>query len=222
MENKTFVGLFKKVAISVWPILVASLVVDQLLTAQFEKTLSSPEGIGAQIWFLGLASILNSLIFPVIIYLLCFHALFNLKSQNFARQLNQTLIETVRSWGSILLWGLFLLLPGIFRMYELMFVPFVVNLSSAYDNNQADAFKLSTEFARKYIWRLSGILFLFQVVFPLLLTATLDQYRNFLKHPLSATALSSIDLLLTLSSVFILSRIFVRWLKEKHDLIQAG
>lgn len=69
-------------------------------------------------------------------------------------------IESLRALTQVLLWGLLLILPGIYRSLSLSFFPFVVMFDARYAAGEIDALKTARENIRGVFWMvvLVGIL----------------------------------------------------------------
>lgn len=57
--------------------------------------------------------------------------------------------ESLRALGSILLWTLALILPGLFRYVQLIFVPLIVFFDQEYEAGNVDALQRSTQLANR-------------------------------------------------------------------------
>lgn len=176
--------------------------------------ISSPTGLSSWIWAYGMASILASLLFPTLGTLLCIWAILHNQSSSetwasFAGKFaEQSLIETVRSWGKTIAWGLLFVFPGVYKMITYTFVPFVVALDPEYDNGTQDALARSTALVKKHSWQVLAVLFVFHILAPMLLTSSFDSYRTPWKTPVAAMALSFVDLLVFCIATQLLFRIF--------------
>lgn len=72
--------------------------------------------------------------------------------------------EYLRTLAQILLWGLFLIIPGFVRYSRLVFVPFIALFSKEYRSGQVDALELSHELTRGRFGRLLAVLVLTTVL----------------------------------------------------------
>jgi hypothetical protein len=203
--------------------LAVSGVIDQFLNQRLELLLMSDEGPGATIWMLASASLLNSLLFPVFVGFCFLYALSQQQGSreilpNFlARTLNQLYIETLRAWGSVLRWGLFLILPGVVRAVQLAYVPYVVAFHRPFDEGQSDALQTSGRYVGRHPFRLLAILISFSIIIPLILTDALDNWRSYESSPLTALLCTFLDLLVFAVSTLLIFRLFERTRKELGD-----
>ncbi|GIL17885.1 MAG: hypothetical protein BroJett040_16360 [Oligoflexia bacterium] len=181
---------------------------DQGLTQLMQTELNSKNGVGPLIWVYGLISLFLSLLSPLITILLVLAAKQSLGVLQFlGRNLNQLFIEEMRASGKALLWSIPLILPGVWKFIEFTFVPFVVIKDPDYALGKLDALRTSSLITRKYFFRLIGILFLFSVFFPLILTS-FDEYKVPWNHLFLAPLIIFIEMCLSILLVLKLSQIF--------------
>lgn len=203
--------------------LAASTVFDQLINQRLEVLLLSEDGMGAELWALATASLLNGLIFPVFITACCLYGIVKARFPHesawhfFGRSLEQLYIETMRVWGSCLRWGLLFLIPGFIRLLQLVLVPFVVMADAAYDRGDADALKTSSRYFRRRPFKILGVVLLFHLALPLVLTDALDPWRTYWRTPLGALACNLLDLMLAIVSTRLLFAIFESVRRELKD-----
>ena len=210
--------VFKKAALPLFLLVVVSNNIDQYLNIQVEQALQSPVGATTQVYIFGFLSILSSVIFPVLLVTMALFALSNRPSvkEFFKKYLNQVFIETLRSWGKVLLWSLLFILPGIWKYIELIFVPFVVTSSQSYDEGRIDALEASSFIFRHHWLKILGILLLFHLFIPLVLTGFFDAYRLLWKTPIASLVLSLLDTYILLFSTQLLFNVFQNEVR-KHD-----
>lgn len=191
---------------------------EQYLSNQIQEALRSQQSSNLNLWTFGSLQFLLAILFPMISILLVSFCL-DLIQKNKSFQLrevgsfvgensNYLLIESLRCWGSILKYGLFLIIPGMFRYLQLIFTPLIVTLSSDYHEGKVDALQLSSELFKKNIFKIIGILLIFEVVIPMTLSSLTDEYRNFSDYPLIYLGLNLADTVLFLVSIFILYKIY--------------
>ncbi|HRO68714.1 MAG TPA: hypothetical protein PL182_14165, partial [Pseudobdellovibrionaceae bacterium] len=130
---------------------------------------------------------------------------------------SQVYIETLRSWGSALAWGLLLILPGLIRLVQLIYVPFIVMFSKSYDEGKTEVLKTSTRYAHKHPFRLAAYVLIFTLTIPLIVTSLTDPWRSYAGDPVSAFLCTLLDLVLLTLSVQILFRLFDRIRQEFGD-----
>lgn len=202
---------------------VVSAIIDQFLNAQLQDLLLSEDGGGSKLWLLAGASLLNSLIFPTLVSALCLFGLLRARGSVeslgffFGRVINQLYIETLRAWGSTLRWGLLFVLPAFVRLFQLVFVPFVVAIHRPYELGEADALQISRLYVQKrWIATLAAVL-VFYLVLPLGLTSFLDEWRSYDVTPMAAILCSAVDVFLAVLSAQIFFRLFESIRKEFRD-----
>lgn len=120
--------------------------------------------------------------------------------------------EQLRAFGSIMMWSFLLILPGILRLFELCFLPWVVCFDPEYKLGRRDALKESRRIFYQVWPKLLGLLLLFWIIIPLFMTS-LDTFRSYFESPATAFGLSLVDVVL-----FILFqwRLFRLW-EKAHD-----
>lgn len=206
--------ILKAVGFPVLILLNLAGIVDQSLTRQLEIIMRHSEGPGPELWAIAGAALLSSLLFPTLVTALALFGLYQARGwvaslQDYLGRVSNALyIEVVRAWGSCLRWGLLLILPGLVRLFQLAFVPMVVTAHRGYEEGRADALKTSTSYVNRRWIRLSGLVFVFQVIVPLALTQVLDPWRSYVETPFAAVATSVVDLLLAILFAQILFRVF--------------
>ncbi|MFP5519475.1 MAG: hypothetical protein ACLGGX_06200 [Bdellovibrionia bacterium] len=203
----------QKVIIPLWVLISASLFLEQLLARKIEAEVSSLSGAGIWLYLAGFMSILFSLVFPILQFWLCFLFLnqkFNLKTVIMDRAFlfQQFLIESLRSWGKVILYSLFLLLPGFWKYSQLIFVPFVVFFSKNYAQGKVDALSESRKRFSQHRIKILVLIVLFQFVVPAILTSAFDEHKSFLIHPTTALALAFVDTLILLFFIYKVFEIF--------------
>lgn len=213
--------VFKKVALPLFILVVLSNNIDQYLNMKVESALLNPLGASQQVYWFGFMSIISSILFPVILMTTALFAMTSLKSSMglqdfFGKYINQVFIETLRSWGKTLLWSLLFIIPGIWKYLEYTMVPFVVTGSERYDHGKIDALKSSSYVFRRHWLKIIGILFLFHLFIPLIVTNLFDAYRIIWKTPIASLFLSLLDTYLILLSTQLLFNVFQDEVK-RHD-----
>lgn len=210
----------QKVFIPLYLLVVISAFFEQLLTTQMQKQLHSQNGPGWPLYLAGFASLLLSLALPVLQSLVAAQGLssvFN-KRVNFAavdtEKIKFLIIELMRSWGQILWGSIFLLIPGLIRYCQLIFVPWVVLFSRNYEIGKVDALKDSTKIFKKKWPTVLLLLFVFQLFLPLVMTGLFDSARLFSNSLFSALLLAAVD---TVWILFFIQFLFLIFYKEKLE-----
>lgn len=196
---------------------------DQFINSRLEQAMMSDAGPGLSVAFLAAGSLLNSLLLPTLATVLLFHGLARFRgslesySDFLVRVPNQVYIETVRSWGSALGWGLLLILPGLIRLMQLLYVPLIVMFLKPYQEGRAEALKTSTRYAGKRPFRLAAYVLFFVLLIPVFVTSLTDPWRSYAGGPLGAFLCTVLDLVLLTLSVQVLFRLFDRVRQEVGD-----
>ena len=210
------------------PVLLITLIGSSLeyyTTQRLQEILRSPQGLHPSLYLFILLSLLTGLLFPLAASLFGFVALKNnledalvsqaslpQKKDSLATQVcgnfEQLCIETLRCWGSIITWGLFLFVPALVRYFQLQAVPLVVLLDPEYAAGKIDALKASRKFVHSHAFKILGLLFVFHLFLPLLLTVLFDQYTILWQTPVAAMILAAVETFLILYSMQILFNLY--------------
>jgi len=184
--------------------------------------LRSPDGSSGLVWIFALVSMSLSVLFPLL-QILVFSFAQQLSpekpdglNQYLVEKFPSLLIEEMRSWGQCLLFSLLLIIPGLFRLLQLLFVPFVVLFDPAYERGEVDALQKSSSLFRRYWLRTSFLVLLFYFVLPMITTVMFDNYRSYITHPFSALAISFIDTILAYIGILLLFLIFSKTQPQKE------
>lgn len=204
--------IFKRVGLPLLILTACSNMLEQYLTSKMESELGSLEGISAMIWIYGGLSVGLSLILPSLGVILSLAAL---KPDHVLTTLrthwSAVFKESLRAAGNAMTWGLLLVIPGLIRFVQLSLVPFIVMLDPEYKVGHLDALKESSKIVNKRFIQVLCVIVIFTVILPIL-SSSFDEWSVFTVHPISATFLSFLDLLLsTLSFLFLLRQ----WEKQK-------
>lgn len=200
-------------------VLIAALI-DQSLNRKIEQVIKSPDGLSNMIWVWGIASLGSSLIFPLLISMLCSYTLsstFYSKSRMFKDKFELALIETLRAWGKTFLWCFVFVIPGLIKYTLYLLSPFVVFFSNKYEKGEVDALELSEKIAKRFFWRLNIWVTLFYFLLPIALSTTLDEFKVFQSHPVSATICVLFETILIFVFHYLILRLFIRYLNEVEN-----
>lgn len=206
--------IFKRVGLPLYVLTLIYTSLDQLLTINTEAALRSPEGGTGWIWAYGFASLLVGIVFPILGALVVIYGAKTPDANekglwHFIQQhLNQLSIEILRSWGKTLLWSLLFILPGIWKYFEFIMIPYVVTLSKNYENGDLDALGASTQIVRKNMLKVLAVFFVFHLILPSVLTVFFDEYRLLWQTPITASILTLIDVYIFAFSTQLLLNIF--------------
>jgi hypothetical protein len=209
---------FKKVALPLFILTVISTSLDQWITMQMENHLMNPNGTSPWVWVYGALSLAVSLIFPLLGTLLVLSTLRGASPLGFVTQnLNQSLIETLRAWGRVMLWSLLLILPGIYKFLQYLFIPFIVCLDPQYQRGEKDALQTARHLSHGRMLKLFLVVFLFSGVGPLLLAA-FDDSKVLWRTPLPALLLCLIEMTWNLCFIFVLWKMYQRSVGHEPSL----
>jgi len=215
--------IFKRIGLPLYVLTLVYSSLDQLLTINTEAALYNPEGSTSWVWAYGFVSLLIGILFPILGSLV---VIYGAQSPNANEKglweyvldhLNQMGIEVLRSWGMTLLWSLIFILPGLWKYIEYTMIPFVVTRSRRYDRGEQDALCASTQIVRQNLFRVLGVLLVFHLVVPSILTVFFDDFRLIWRTPVSAALLTLLDVYLFIFSTQLLLEIFERQNSEVPD-----
>ncbi len=215
---------FKKIYSSGFVLIFLAVLVatfaDQALNKQIEMVIKSPSGLSNMIWVWGLGSLGSSMFFPLLISMLCSYTLsnaFTSKRQMLSQKFELSLIETFRAWGKTFLWCFVFILPGLIKYTYYLMAPFVVLFSKKYARGEVDALEYSEILSKKFWWRLNLWLTLFYLLIPLILSSTLDEYKLFQFHPVSAIFAVLLETVLVFAFHFLILKLFIKYLNEAES-----
>lgn len=195
--------------------------VDQYLGERIEAIMRSPAGLDYSLIIFSLLSIASGLLFPLVMISIGILAITK-PQENLAdflgKSFNQMIIEELRSWGKILLYSLFLIIPGIVKYIQLCFVQFVVTTLPEYEQGKVDALQFSKKVVNKTFLPTLGTLILFHFLLPLLITALFDEYKVIWKTPVQSIVLAALGSYLSLMGLHLLFKIYNSHAKELLNL----
>lgn len=207
-------NILKTVGILLLILTMITTMIDQFTSQNLEVLLQDENGLGPQLWLMVALSIINSLVFPVLLTMLVIFAAveppktFHRLGFFVRRHLNQLYIENLRAWGSTIRWGILLVVPGLVRMVQLLFVPFVVCLSPEYDEGNIDALEASGRCTRRSWPQVLALVFLFYAFIPFVLSQVFDPFRVYSRTPTTALLCNAVDVLVTVIGTLWLLRIY--------------
>ena len=183
---------------------------EALLTRFIQEQIGSHEGAPVWIWAFVVLSVLLSLVGPL------FVTFWMLRKDRNLAVFVQALAEQIRSMGSVLLWTLALLLPGLIRFLQLSFVSFVSLLDEKYQAGEVHALKASREIFQRCWWQTCLVVLIFAMIFPLAFTIfdewlTLDGWIY--SSPLFACLLLTVELYVAMLGILILKSL---WEKNRR------
>ncbi len=158
---------------------------DGIVTEALESALRSANGTPTtKLITLGVASISLGLIFPALMVSFAFSLHRWVAPASGLAIFRQSLIETMRAWGQVFLRLMLFVLPGLWRMVEIVFVPIVVGQSFAYHRGALDAPSLSAKIMRQtWVRSLLAVSFFYMFV-PFIASSYFAEYKSLSEHPL--------------------------------------
>jgi len=202
--------VLRKIGIPLFILTVIGTMLDQLITVKMEGLLMDPQGTSPLVWVFGALSLVLGLTYPLATLFLI------LSSQQekpvpafFAHFFEQGVIEQMRSWGKAMLWSFLLIIPGLIKFVQYIFVPFIVCFDPAYQRGEKDALKQSQALAHGKMIQLFLLFFTFTLLIPGTLTA-FDEWKLIWQTPLSALFICLIEMLLNLCFIQILWKMYQR------------
>lgn len=212
--------IFKRIGLPLYVLHLIYVSLDQYLTTSTEAILRSAEGMTRWVWIYGMSSLLVGILFPILGILVIIYGAKE-KDPNESglwdfvhTYLSQLFREILRSWGKTLLWSLLFILPGIWKYLQYLMIPFVVTLSKAYDRGELDALQASAAVAKGNLLKVLAVLLVFHLFLPMVLTVLFDDYRVIWNTPVSAAALTLLDMYLFIFSTQLLLTIFEKQTQE--------
>lgn len=212
--------IFKRIGLPLFVLHLIYVSLDQYLTASTEAILRSAEGMTRWVWIYGMSSLVVGILFPILGILVVIYGAKNPDANETGlwdfvhTHLSQLFREILRSWGKTLLWSLLFILPGIWKYLQYLMIPFVVTLSKAYDRGEQDALQASAAVAKGNLLKVVAVLLVFHLFLPAVLAVLFDDYRVIWKTPVSATALTLLDMYFFIFSTQLLLTIFENQTQE--------
>jgi hypothetical protein len=218
---RRFVTVLKRAGLPLLVISIFSSFLEQILTQVMEREMTSMSGASPLVWVYGGASILLSVLNPILISLFVIAALKPVPvGHSLLQHGAQVTKEILRSAGKSISWGLLLIVPGVVRFIQFSFVCFVVLLDPEYELGKRDALKQSTQLVNRSFFQVLGVLILFSIVFPVLLTS-FDEYTLFLVHPMAALGFCCLDVVLSTACLLLLLKIYFAKNQSNQKLVAA-
>lgn len=217
--------LLKRIGLPVLLLTLTASSFEQLISLSVEDLMKSPEGPGYRVWTLALFSLFTTLLFQLFMSLFILFGLKpDLKPQNgwlnsagqfFSHYGQQSLIETMRAWGKAFIYFFLFIIPGLWKILQYSFVPWIVCFHPQYDKGELDALQGSSKVFSKNWVKVLLILVVFSGILPSLLYFFEDKSILWIT-PGPALTLNIINSLLHILNFQILSIIFFKYLKEEH------
>lgn len=187
-----------------------------------ESDLRSPSGASSLVFLYAGLYLANNIFFMTMAVIISIYGLSSGTIQSLGdfltKNLNQTCIEVVRSWGKTLTWSFALLIPGFIKYLQFLFVPFVVTLLPAYEKGEVDALRASAVFFKKHWGQVLVAIVGFQGIWSYMSLSLFDSYRLILQTPLSAVMISLLESGVFLLYILVLFNIYSKSAKEvKHE-----
>lgn len=184
---------------------------EALLTRFIQSQIGSHEGAPLWIWGFVILSVFLSAVGPLFLGFWIFVAP-DKGGRDWSRFL-QAWAEQIRATGSVLLWTLAFLLPGLLRFLQLSFVSWVSLLDEGYLAGDKDALESSRKIFQKCWWQTLLLIGFFSVLIPVSLTLldewmTLDDW--FYASPLLALPLLGVELWLALWALLAFHSLWIR------------
>ena len=207
--------------------ILISTLFDQTLQKQIENVISSKDGLSNIIWLWGFLSLINAIVFPLLVTILCSFLLVTGISEDklgsfLENKLELCFIETLRAWGKSFLWAFLFIIPGLIKFADYVLTPFVVLFSRKYHNGEVDALKYSTLIAKKFWWQIQLWLTIFYFLLPITLYFMFDEYQIFAMHPVSATLLIFVKTFIELLFNFTILKLFIKNLNTIEVAVESN
>jgi hypothetical protein len=216
-----FSQILRKIALPLFVVTVIGTSLDQWITMKMESHLMNPNGTSSWVWAYGALSLILSLLYPLTALLLVLSTKAEKSPLAFLKQnFSQSLIENMRAWGSIMLWSLLFILPGIYKFLQYLFVPFIVCFDPAYQRGEKDILQASKAQSKGQLIILFLAFLLFSVSIPILMAA-FDEWKLIWKTPVSALLICLVEMLLNLCFIQVIWKVYQRSLGYESSLSMA-
>lgn len=184
---------------------------DDEITRRLQDEVFSETGMSPWIWFYAGLSLVLTLMFPVLTTLL---TIGSLKTKSFLgalafvrRQLSAVIREQMRVLGVALLWGIPFILPTFWKLFQFLYVPFIVCLDPRYSTGNIHAPRRSAELVRRKFWSTFFVATLLFFILPVIIIS-FEGEPGFLRNPLETGILTFIEFALLLTGQLILIRLW--------------
>ena len=207
-----------------------STLTEQLITKKVEALISSKDGLSNTIWLYVGISLLSAIFFPLITAML---SSFNILKESLKAKdpqisagafiidkIELSMIETLRAWGTALLWCFAFVLPGIWKFIAFILTPYVVMFSKKYQEGKVDALEYSSEICKAYFKRVNWWLTVFYLFVPIILYFVGEPYRLITKTPVIATLLILVRTVVEYLFHYYMIQIFIDFINE-HEAAPA-
>ena len=176
-----YILCLKSSLIIVWPLQIFFEWSDQEISSKIQTIISSGQLTPLAIWIpisVSLGLLINT---SSILAILSGNSLIPapalqspIKVVKFIRHhLSFLMRESLRMYGKILSWSFLFLVPGLVKLVQFYFVPFVVALDPLYSQGKQDALKHSQRLAKGQMWKLGLLSITFSLLIPLLLSSNI-------------------------------------------------
>lgn len=126
------------------------------------------------------------------------------------QKINDFSKEWLRSLGVASLWFFVFIVPGIIKWIDFNLLPFVCFFDSEYQQGRVDALKRCQSLAKNFRFKLLGLLVLFGVLTPLLITSLFSDYESLESHPIAGSLLLLFESILQALSFWLLWRLYIK------------
>lgn len=209
-----FFLIFKKFGIVLIPLFMIYTFVDQELTGIIQDQLGSTEGTSKTVWLFVVLLMFVHLIVPLFAQTFLFASVLEKPwLQIMKTKWGWSVKESLRAWGSVLLWSLLFIVPGFLRYCQLVYVSVSVMLNKEYDSGHVNAMNDSREIFGKTWFKSVMVLLLFGAIIPIGLLP-LEEFSQILKTPIAASLIVLLQLLLFLLSTLVLCLLYQRGKNE--------
>ncbi len=206
-----FREIYKKVGLWVMVIGIASVILEQYQSKAILDLIQEYKTFVPLVWVHAILGTFIGMLLGNGVIVLIGWAQLKMESSkdpvsNFWQYFHWNLKESLRLWGSVLSYGLLLVVPGVFKYIQLQFLSYIVLLNPRYASGEVDALAEAQKLAQGNY----GFLFLFwlaQIVVSLFF-ASFDRYQNFWVEPIPALFLIAAQVLVYLSLAVVLLRKF--------------
>lgn len=187
LSEITIFRTFKMRPLYFFSLLLLAALSSQLINSangKLQELITSREGITGEVWAYASLQIVLTFLSDAMLILMAASTLFTVRTEtSFWQQFNLFLIESLRSWGKILLGLLCFIIPGLVLFMRYLLVPFVVLFDPEYNQGKKDALAQSRHF---YSMMTAGqwlLVISFKIVIPIVLALIFEQVSTFETNP---------------------------------------
>lgn len=184
---------------------------DDEITRRLQDEVFSESGMSSRIWLYAGLSLVMALVYPVATTLI---TIGSLKTKSLLgslaylrRQASPVIREQMRALGISLLWGIPLIVPTFWKLFQFLYVPFIVCLDPRYSTGNIHAPRRSAELVRRKFWPTFFVATLMFLILPTIIIGFEGEAGAF-DNPLKTALLTLIEFTILLTGQLLLIRLW--------------